>query len=307
MYEYLKLDQSTVTKYEELIYPIFRPHLRKVTPDTCTIAIGVELKSEPIGLIFAEYSTSKTTPPKTYGQILSFFVVPEYRNQGIGTKLLQKMEMELKSRGCEEISLKYLDNPHQTFLEKILKQQDWLAPKANALICYGSKNKIKDAPILKNVDRLSAKLPEDYTIFPWHTLTESEIKSIKNQLETDDYAKRFTPFAEEKRIENLNSLGLRYKDKVVGWMINHRIAPDTIRYTQMYVNPDYQPLSRSILFLAKAIDIQFKTTPEVPKATFRVKTDNTPMVNFVHRRLAPHLEDIRYAWRVSKTLSPNHS
>lgn len=302
MYEYLKLDQSTVTKYEELTYPVFRPHLRKITPDTSTIAIGVELESEAVGLILAQYGTAKTTPPKTYGQILSFFVVPEYRNQGIGTTLLDKMETELKSRGCEEISLKYLDNPHQIALEKILKQQDWLAPEANAFICYGTTTKIKEARIIKHVDRLSAKLPEDYTIFPWHTLTEAEIQSITNQLETDSYARRFSPFTEEKRIENLNSLGLRYKDKVVGWMINHRTAPDTIRYTQMYVNPDSQPLSRSILFLAKAIDIQCKTTPEVPNATFRVETDNTPMVNFVHRRLAPHLEDIRYAWRVSKTL-----
>ncbi|MEL7246127.1 MAG: N-acetyltransferase, partial [Cyanobacteria bacterium J06573_2] len=184
-----------------------------------------------------------------------------------------------------------------------LKQQDWLAPEANAFICYGTTTKIKEARIIKHVDRLSAKLPEDYTIFPWHTLTEAEIKSIKNQLETDEYAKKLTPFTEEKRIENLNSLGLRYKDKVVGWMINHRTAPDTIRYTQMYVNPDSQPLSRSILFLAKAIDIQCKTTPEVPNATFRVETHNTPMVNFVNRRLAPHLEDIRYAWEVSKTIT----
>ncbi|MEL6461296.1 MAG: GNAT family N-acetyltransferase [Cyanobacteria bacterium J06621_15] len=303
MYKYLKLNQSTVTKYEELTYPVFRPHLRKITSDTSKIAIGVELESEPIGLIFAQYDTVKTTPPKTYGEILSFFVVPECRNQGIGTTLLDKMETELKSRGCEEISLKYLDNPHQTFLEKILKQHNWLAPEANAFICYGTTTKIKEARIIKHVDRLSAKLPEDYTIFPWHTLTEAEIKSIKNQLETDEYAKKLTPFTEEKRIENLNSLGLRYKDKVVGWMINHRTAPDTIRYTQMYVNPDSQPLSRSILFLAKAIDIQCKTTPEVPNATFRVETHNTPMVNFVNRRLAPHLEDIRYAWEVSKTIT----
>lgn len=302
MYEYLKLDQSTVTKYEELTYPAFRPHLRKITSDTSTIAIGVELKSEPIGLIFAEYGTVKTTPPKTYGQILSFFVVPEYRNQGIGTTLLQKMETELKSQGCEEISLKYLDNPQQIALEKILKQHNWLAPEAKAFICYMSTTQSRKVPTIKNVDRLSAKLPEDYTIFPWHTLTEAEIQSIKNQLETDSYARRFTPFTEQKRIENLNSLGLRYKDKVVGWMITHRTAPDTIRYTQMYVNPDFQPLSRSIIFLAKAIDTQCKAIPEVPKMTFRVETDNTPMVNFVHRRMAPYLEDLRYAWRVSKTL-----
>ena len=259
MYDYLLLEQSNVAQYEELTYPAFRPHLRKVTLDSSKVAIGVELDSQPIGLIFAEYGTTKATPPKTFGQILSFFVVPEYRNKGIGTALLQKMSAELKHRGCEEISLKYLD-------------------------------------------RLSPTLADDYTIFPWHTLTEADRDYIKGVMETHPLTRRFSPFTEEKKIEPLNSLGLRYRDKVVGWMINHRTAPHTIRYTQMYVHPEYQPLSQSILFLGKAIKLQCEAVPEVPNATFRVETDNTPMVNFVNRRLAPHLENIRHAWRVSKSL-----
>ncbi len=300
MYRYLQLNQSTVTNYEELTYPFFRPELRKITSNTSKVAIGVELESEPIGLIFADYGTTKTTPPKTWGKILSLFVVPDYRGRGIGKTLLGKMESELKNRGCYEISLKYLDNPHQTALEQILKQQNWFAPEATALICYGTTTKIKDAHIIKHIDRLSSKLPDDYTIFPWHSLEESEKESIKNQMEI--HPRIIDPFTEEDKIEPINSLGLRYKDKVIGWMINHRTAPDTIRYTAMDVHPDYQPLSRSILFLAKAIDLQCKTVPEVPKATFMVKIDNTPMVNFVHRRLAPYLENIRHSWRVSKTL-----
>ena len=59
----------------------------------------MELDSKPIGLIFAEYGATNATPPKTFGQILSFFVVPKYRSQGIGTTLLQRMSAELKNRG----------------------------------------------------------------------------------------------------------------------------------------------------------------------------------------------------------------
>ncbi|MEA5514136.1 GNAT family N-acetyltransferase [Nodularia sp. UHCC 0506] len=113
MYNYLQLNPSSVALYEELTYPAFRPYLRKITPDSSQVAIGVELDSDPIGLIFAEYATTSATPPKTFGQILSFFVAPEYRSQGIGTTLLQKMEAELINRGCDEIFLQYLDNPQQ--------------------------------------------------------------------------------------------------------------------------------------------------------------------------------------------------
>ena len=300
MYDYLLIEQSNVARYEELTYPAFRPYLRKITPDSSKVAMGVELDSEPIGLIFAKYATTTATPPKTFGQILSFFVVPEYRNQGIGTTLLQKMSAELKHRGCEEISLKYLDNPCQIALEKILQRQNWLAPEATALICYGTTAKIKNARIIKYFDRLSPALADDYTIFPWHSLTEADRDYIKGVIDTHPLTRKFSPFVEEKKIEPLNSLGLRYKDRVIGWMINHRTAPDTIRYTQMYVHPDYKPLSQSILFLGKAIKLQCEAVPEVPNATFRVETDNTPMVNFVNRRLAPHLENIRRAWRVSK-------
>ena len=89
MNKYLKLDKSNVAKYEELTYPVFRPRLRKIAPDTSTIAIGVESQSEPIGLVFAAYSDTKSRGTvyraptrKTYGQILSLFVAPDYRGQG---------------------------------------------------------------------------------------------------------------------------------------------------------------------------------------------------------------------------------
>ena len=123
--------------------------------------------------------------------------------------------------------------------------------------------------------------------------------------------KKFTPFTQEDKIEPLNSLGLRYKDKVIGWMINHRIAPDTIRYTQMYVHPDYQPLSRSILFLAKAIEIHSREVKEVPKATFRVETHNTPMCQIcpsptgsLFRRNSSCLASVKNSYQLPVTSLP---
>ena len=138
------------------------------------------------------------------------------------------------------------------------------------MVCYGTKAKIENAPIIKDkyLNRLLSTLADDYTIFPWHTLTEADRDFIKSVMKTHPLTRKYNPFVEEEKLEPLNSLGLRYQDKVVGWTINHRTAPDTIRYTNMYVHPDYQPLSRSVLFLAKALRLQYQVASEIPKATF---------------------------------------
>ncbi|WLT40189.1 N-acetyltransferase [Synechocystis sp. B12] len=221
----------------------------------------------------------------------------------MGAALLRSLENELIHRGCEKVSLGYLDNPNQVFIEQMLASCDWEKPAKTALICYGNMGKLKNASLLENFQKLSAKLPAQFSLFPWSSLTEADAEAIKNKMETDPLIKKFNPFVESHKLESLNSLGLRYKDEVVGWMLTHRIAPDTIRYTQMFVDPALQPLSRSLIMLATAMNIQIKTAPDIPKATCRVDIDNYPMVNFVERRLAPHLDNLKYAWQASKLLT----
>ena len=65
----------------------------------------------------------------------------------------------------------------------------------------------------------------------------------------------------------------------------------------------------SLFFLGRSIGLSPTSTTITDhsflveeNATFRVEADNTPMVNFVNRRLTTHLENIGHAWRVSKCL-----
>jgi hypothetical protein len=233
---------------------------------------------------------------KRVGDIPSLFVIAQYRQQRIGAKLLKLLEDKLRHRGCEKVSLSYLDNPNQVLVEQMLASCGWKKTAKTALICYGNMQN------LKNFDKLSAKLPAEFSLFAWSSLTETNTKAIKAKIKTNPLIKHYNPFIESQKLESLNSLGLRYRNEVVGWMITHRIAPDTIRYTQMFVDPAFQPLSRSLIMLATAINIQVQAISEIPKATFRVDVDNTPMVNFVERHLLTHLDQLRYAWRASKSL-----
>ncbi|WP_066423937.1 GNAT family N-acetyltransferase [Anabaena sp. 4-3] len=307
MYNFSELNGENASQYTHLTYPSYVKFLENLTGDSSTVAIGAELDTSPVGLILAYYVSSSDNSDQAYGQILSLFVVPEHRHQGLGKELLRRMETALKMKRCAEVELRYLSSPSTIALEEVLAQQNWSSPKTTALICYGSKinvDQTKSRHLVKYIDKLTAKLPQDYEIFFWKDLRLRERQIIEAQMETDSLVRRFNPFVEENELEPSNSLGLRYRDRVVGWVITHRIAPDTIRYTQMFVHPENQPLSRSTLLLAKAIHFQYQGA--TTKATFRVAIDNEPMVKFVHRRLAPYLYEIREARLVTKLLDTNH-
>lgn len=304
MYNLTILEQDTAVNYEELTYSYYRRLLQELTPEKSVVAIGVELESEPIGLILATYWNS-SDDSTIYAKILSLFVVPSYRYQGLGKALLGRMETELQSRGCSEVSLSYLESPNSPTLEKILNQSNWTAPNTTALICYASRVKLEQASqphLIEYLEKLKKKLPPSYTIFFWRDLTAQERDAIESQMQTDPLVRRFNPFIEESKIEPLNSLGLRYQDRIIAWMITHRTAPDTIRYTQLFVAPDFQPLSRSILMLIKSILIHVEKAPEATKATWRTEINNPPMVNFIYRRLAPYLDEIRKSFVSTKSL-----
>lgn len=292
MYKFVILNNTTAVFYQNLTYPTYRSHLKVLDSHESIVAVGVHLGSQPVGLVLAETSTEQNQKIAT---ILSLFVVPEHRGSGLGKSLLTYMENELIQLGCLQVNVVYVSNSSTPHWEKILQKCNWSSPQIRMLVCSGLIANIKDAAWLK----LANTLPSAYTIFPWVELTNQERESIQEQQATSPwYPEILSPWSEEEIIEPLNSLGLRYKDQVVGWMITHRVAEDTIRYTKMFVRKDLQSLGRAISLLAKAIKLQLDTR-EDSKAVFTVFADNTEMIKFVDKRLAPYLTSVRQSWGAS--------
>lgn len=121
-------------------------------------------------------------------------------------------------------------------------------------------------------------------------------------MQTNEQMQRCNPFQEESQIEPSNSVGSRHRGNVVGWLITHQITGNTIRYTQMYVDPRSQLPRCNMLLLAKAIQLQVKHAPNT-KATVQIDIDNTSMIRFLHRRLKPYLDEVRTIWATTKVLS----
>lgn len=282
MYQFSLLTNAKAIFFDKLTYPLYRPLLKVLDTNSSILALGINLDSQPIGL-------GLTTIKDHKAEILSLFIHPEHREKGLGKKLLSSLEIELQKRGCLQCEVVYVSNATTPTFEQILQQLNWNPPKLRMLVCQGFIENFKDLSWL----RLYERLPSGYTIFPWIELTQPDRKFIQEQ-QSDflGYPEILSPFYEEESIEPINSLGLRYENKVVGWMITHRVAFDTVRYTRLFVKKELQSLGRGLAILSKSIKLHLEKI-EAPKVVFTVEAHNIQMLLIVQKRLSPYLSSIR--------------
>jgi GNAT superfamily N-acetyltransferase len=284
MYTLNVLNDSTAVKYEKLTFPAFRYVLRSIDSQKSVIALAASYLEQPVGLALAEIWEDDSRS----AEVLSIFVEPPQRCAGIGTALLTRLEEELSQRGCTKAKLSYITGKSTTpALERLLQKCNWTCPQPRMLICKGQAEEIIQAPWMKRYSRI----PSSYSIFPWLEITQEERQAIQQQQETQPWIPEdLIPFQYEKHLEPITSLGLRYQGQVVGWMINHRLSPDTIRYTCSFVRKDLQKMGRIISLYAEAAKLQVQA--KISNVIWTVPVAHESMVNFVKHRWAPYLASV---------------
>ena len=282
MYTISSLNKITAKQYECLTFPSYQQQLQQM--GSATIAVGASLMQQPIGLALAEI---KPESDGISAKVLSLFVKERYRNSGIGAALMAKLEAKLLAKGCDKVELVYMSGKPSTIaLEKVLTKLNWGKSQSRMLVCKSTTDKIATAPWLQKY-----KLTSAYTLLPWIDLVPRDRRKIyQRQQEQEWYPETLNPFNNVDRLEPLNSLCLLYHGDVIGWMITHRIDPNTIRYTSLFIRKDLQKVGRAIPILANAIKRQVNS--EVVKGIWTVAMDNEPMVQFVKRRLSPYLTSL---------------
>ncbi|MGD1901799.1 MAG: GNAT family N-acetyltransferase [Geitlerinemataceae cyanobacterium] len=304
LHYFLLTERARIEAYGVSIFPNLLPQLNRVVADDSTIVVigaAEDANASPIGLIFAEVRSIEGKKRPASGWIHSLFVDPGYRRRGIGRNLLQRMETALKERGCPVVYLSYRSNFMTRPLAQLLRSENWVIENAS-IACHADKSKVLNAApphFTDRIDRLTRYLPQDYEIFPWIELTPDERKAIVAKVKADSLYGRNNPFTEESTIEPISSLGLRKANEVIGWIINHQIAPDAIRYTKFFVDPKLQPLSRGLLLLSESI----RLFPEGNRAMFSIEYRNMAMTKFMQRHLQPYLIQVQRSCISSKRLS----
>jgi GNAT superfamily N-acetyltransferase len=288
-------------EYRHMTFPLYQ-HLFQLLGDGKTsnaVALGAKHEDKPQGLAlaFIEEETGSA-------ELLSIFTSHDYRNQGVATRLMTVLEEALRKRGIRRLEVSFeRGRPNRDVLEHILQNLGYETPLFTGLMCRVTDGgiKLRQAPWLKE-----PMLPSSFEIFLWKDLTEEDRKSIvSRQEERKWYPHSLSPFGYNYQIEYLNSLGLRHRGKVVGWIINHRIFPDTIRYTTLFVREDLQPFGLSISLLIESMrhHVFGEESKRAPRAVFKVPAGFAGMIRFARKKMAPYVDEVNELVKTGKELA----
>lgn len=279
--------KSIVERLEHLTFPSLRQRTQTQHLREPIYGAAVSWKGEPVALILAHGAESKTT-----AEIVSLYVRRDHRGRGLSRALMGGMERLLSRQGYQRVQLAYRsDWPARPIVERRLMQFQWNPPVTNLSLGKFDVGSSAEAWLAAPMNKV--KLHPDFEILPWSELADSDLQSLQID-QPGDYPEELAPLEEPECIEPLNSLALRHRGRIIGWIITHRLDAQTIQYTRLHVDPPYQRLGRGLPLLAAAIRKQIEWG--IPFGVFQVRSDNPRMQRLIQRRLRPFL----FTWTESR-------
>lgn len=256
------------------------------------LILVASIAGEDVGYVAASVEEATRS-----GEVKAIEVLIPHRRHGVASQLLAALEQELKKQRCLVMTMLYeADNPSTIALESLAQKNQWTAPQLFIRQYHFAVHAFHPPWFEQDYP-----LPAAFTRFPWSDLTEQDRRLIERQLTGGTFPASVYPFANDRDpIEPLNSLGLRHREALIGWMVTRRTDADTIRYAYFYVRDDYRHLGYSIALLQEAIRLQ-QASP-IPNAVFEIREARIDKhwKLFIQRRLAPFARktsDIRMVWK----------
>lgn len=273
--------QKQSAEFEKLYFPPI-----KVNPEDTAIAFAAFNGEEPVGLI-----CSFAYPFIREAFIASFFVIPSYRHQSVGSQLMIKLLDHLKGMDIKLFQINYSDKtPETPYLEKILQKTGWATPPKVILRRFF-------------LDKYSfhpdwffspfPTLPQDCSLFTWKDASKEEIEQAKAWESGNPLLSLYSPFKTKYPISDFNSLGLRHKDQLAGWMIVQRPDPGHLLYSGLFIVPELRGLGPSICLLKEAIRRHINQEIDTV-GVVEINKDISPLYwnRFIEKRLAPYSSQI---------------
>lgn len=292
-------DAATLQELAALTSPQYHsfisPKKTEVSSTNVPIAIAAYQKGKPIGLLLAQFN-----PILRLADMYSLYVLEAYRNKHAANEMIALLEKELIVERCLVISYSYVtDTPTTSSLEHLLQELHWAKPKPFKIYCEFDAETFHPAWY-----EHAGTLPDGFTEFLWEELTEEDKHKLSFQETQGVFPVEVSPFnSTNSDFDSMTSLGMRYEGEVIGWMITHRTDSNTLAYTALFIQKEYQKQPVAIHMLANAIKRQ--VTGGIRWGTLELNLNHVDLTwkNFVEHRLIPYASKVIYTsqiWRLLK-------
>ena len=266
-----------------LTFPRYRDRLEEAAAGC--VAVGAVAAGQPVGLALADLPDAP--PADGEAALLSIYVDPARRRRGIGRALLDAVEDRLRGRGAARVEAVYAVRGAQPPpIAALLDAAGWSAPERRMLLVT------VDGGALAARTLRTRPLPAPLEIQPWSLVSDAEREALRRAHAAQPwYPEEVSPFREPAIQEPINSLALRREGRLAGWLVTHRIAPATIRYTSLFVHPSCRGRGASLALMGEAGRRQAEALGPASHATLGVWAGNRRMWRYVERELAPACVD----------------
>ncbi|MBU1001042.1 MAG: hypothetical protein KKE73_00800 [Proteobacteria bacterium] len=285
-YRLRQLSEVQARAFADMTFPAYRPLLARAGKDGI-LAIGALTEDgTPAGLILIEQGHGRAT-------LLSLLITLPHRLQGLGGALLETAENILARAGTRTLSTSWSEAlPGATAMAALLHRAEYAKPRPRLLMVKGDWQGAIGEVLRSEYDRYrnGNGLPKGYELTPWRDMTREDVRFIlTRQGQPGWYEPRANPLREARRIEPVNSLILRREGDIVGWLGTHRISPDTVRYTDVFVREDLKNGGAvSIAMVVRGFWLQHDHGPR--HFTMGLERDNTALITMCRRRMAKATE-----------------
>ncbi len=278
---------------EGLTFPAFR-HLLDLSPQSRIkdpsqpsgpliqpLAVVADLEGMVVGMVLAELPIEGQGTP----EILSLFVQPAVRCKGIADHLMGRVVQEIADRGFAAVNAVYMTGkPEIAALEKIFWKQGWLPPVVRMAVVRFTVDDIDRFPWMR-----WARVRKGYEAVLWSGLGPEDVATLRASDDSEGWIPPDLKPWDHTRggFEPQTSMALKRNGLVVGWVLNHALSADFVRYTCSYIHPDLGPRGLLVTLYKASLDRMKLTNFTV--GTLTAPAHHPQMVKFLKRHVAPYV------------------
>lgn len=224
--------ENTLEQFKNLIYPLFHKKVHAEVIKGELISIVALLNDKPTGLVISELK------PDNSAELHSIGVLNEFQKQGIAHELLKKNDELLIKRKIQYIDATWSNiiSCSETLI-KLLKKANWLQPEPTVI---NIKLDVKKAFEAKWTDKTNSETDSIIDTINFGSISGKQKRDIVQLINTGLVPPHLSPFQLPEIIDNNISKALVFKHEVVGWCIVHKLKPDTVQGSSIFIKKEFR-------------------------------------------------------------------